>query len=104
MSTRLPLLSSATHTLPSVSLVSFSPLPTLALLLSVTRQLFVATNTKQIPEEGKFLKGLAVLDDIAYFGVTTWAERSVRDSPNNQGELAAYDLVNNRLLWRRTVG
>lgn len=33
----------------------------------------------QVPEEGKFLKGLAVLDDIAYFGITTWAERSVRD-------------------------
>lgn len=56
-----------------------------------------------MPEEGKFLKGLAVLDDIAYFGITTWAERSVRDSPDNDGELAAFDLVSNRLLWRRTV-
>jgi hypothetical protein len=33
----------------------------------------------QVPEEGKFLKGLAVLDDVAYFGITTWAERRVRD-------------------------
>jgi hypothetical protein len=57
-----------------------------------------------VPEEGKFLKGLAVLDDIAYFGITTWAERSLRDSPDNDGELAAFDLVSNRLLWRRTVG
>jgi outer membrane protein assembly factor BamB len=56
-----------------------------------------------VPEENKFLKGLAVLDDIAYFGVTTWAERSVRDSRDNHGELAAFDLVANRLLWRRTV-
>jgi hypothetical protein len=56
-----------------------------------------------VPEEGKFLKGLAVLDDIAYFGITTWAERSVRDSRDNDGELAAFDLVSNRLLWRRTV-
>jgi hypothetical protein len=29
----------------------------------------------QVPEEGKFLKGLAVLDDIAYFGITTWSHR-----------------------------
>jgi hypothetical protein len=57
----------------------------------------------QVPEEGKFLKGLAVVDDIAYFGITTWADRSVRDSPNTHGELAAFDLVMNRLLWRRTV-
>lgn len=56
-----------------------------------------------MPEEGKFLKGLAVLDDIAYFGITTWAERSVRDSPDNHGELGAFDLINNKLLWRRTV-
>lgn len=57
----------------------------------------------QVPEEGKFLKGLAVLDDVAYFGITTWAERSVRDSPDAHGELAAYDLVKGRLLWRRVV-
>jgi hypothetical protein len=29
----------------------------------------------QVPEEGKFLKGLAVLDDIAYLGITTWSHR-----------------------------
>lgn len=57
----------------------------------------------QVPEEGKFLKGLAVLDDVAFFGITTWAERSIRDDPNSHGELAAFDLVTNRLLWRRTV-
>jgi hypothetical protein len=56
-----------------------------------------------VPEEGKFLKGLAVLDDIAYFGITTWAERSVRDSPDSNGELAAFDLAYNQFLWRRTV-
>lgn len=56
-----------------------------------------------MPEEGKFLKGLAVLDDIAYFGITTWAERSVRDSPDSNGELAAFDLAYNQFLWRRTV-
>jgi hypothetical protein len=44
-----------------------------------------------------------VLDDIAYFGITTWAERNVRDSPDSHGDLAAFDLVNNKLLWRRVV-
>ncbi|WIA37366.1 hypothetical protein OEZ86_014294 [Tetradesmus obliquus] len=57
----------------------------------------------QVPEEGKFLKGLAVLDDIAYFGITTWSHRSVRDSADSHGELAAFDLMRNKLLWRRVV-
>lgn len=29
--------------------------------------------------------------------------RSVRDSPNNHGELAAFDLLHGKLLWRRVV-
>ncbi len=57
----------------------------------------------QVPEGNKFLKGLAVIDDMATFGISTWAERSVRDDPNSHGELAAYDLVAGKLLWRRQV-
>jgi len=64
----------------------------------------VATPVLQVPEEGKFSERVwQCWDDIAYFGITTWAARSVRDSPTTHGELAAFDLVNNRLLWRRTV-
>jgi hypothetical protein len=55
------------------------------------------------PEKGKFLKGLTVLDDIAYFGVNIWEERSVRDDPRTSEEVAAFDLVNKQLLWRRKV-
>lgn len=57
----------------------------------------------QAPEAGRFLKGLAVVDDIAYFGVSPWAPRSARDDPNSNCELAAFDLANNVLLWRREV-
>jgi hypothetical protein len=58
----------------------------------------------QAPDEGRFLKGLAVVDDVAYFGITQWAERQVRDSPSNDCELAAYDLATSSLMWRRKVG
>jgi hypothetical protein len=57
----------------------------------------------QAPEGGKFLKGLAVLDDVAYFGVSTWAPRDVRASPHHACEIAAYDLNAGRLIWRRRV-
>lgn len=57
----------------------------------------------QAPDEGRFLKGLAVVDDVAYFGITEWAERKLRDSPSNDCELAAYDLATSSLMWRRKV-
>jgi hypothetical protein len=52
----------------------------------------------------RFLKGLAIVDDIAYFGISPWAPRSARDDPRSNNQLAAFDLVNQRLLWRREVG
>jgi hypothetical protein len=58
----------------------------------------------QAPEADRFLKGLTVVDDVAYFGVSQWAPRSARDDPRSNCELAAFDLVHNRLLWRREVG
>ncbi|KAG2444762.1 hypothetical protein HXX76_001506 [Chlamydomonas incerta] len=51
----------------------------------------------------KFLKGLCVVDDVAYFGVNVWGSRDSRDSPDNEAELAAVDLVSGQLLWRRRV-
>lgn len=56
------------------------------------------------PEEKRFLKGLAVMDDVAYFGVSAWAPRAARDDPSSNCQLAAYDLVAGKLLWRREVG
>ena len=57
----------------------------------------------QVPEGGKFLKGLAVIDDIAYFGVSVWSERSARGDPSQDSELAAFCLRGMELLWRREV-
>jgi outer membrane protein assembly factor BamB len=63
------------------------------------------TPTAQAPEDSaaRFLKGLAVVDDVAYFGISQWRERSARDSPDHDCELAAFDLEAGRLLWRRQV-
>jgi len=57
----------------------------------------------QAPEPDRFLKGLTVVDDVAYFGVSEWAPRSARDDPKSNCELAAFDLLQNKLLWRREV-
>lgn len=57
----------------------------------------------QVPGEGKFLKGLAVVDEVAYFGISPHAERSMRADPKLDCELAAFQLLENRLLWRRKV-
>lgn len=56
-----------------------------------------------VPEGGKFLKGLAVIDDTAYFGINVWSQRSERDDPETAEELAAVDLIQRRLVWRRRV-
>lgn len=56
-----------------------------------------------MPEKGKFLKGLAVIDDIAYVGVSVYSSRQGRDDPRQDSELAAFCLRGMMLLWRRTV-
>ncbi len=54
-----------------------------------------------MPDKAKFLKGLAVIDDIAYFGVSVWSERSARGNESQDSELAAFCLRGMELLWRR---
>jgi hypothetical protein len=51
----------------------------------------------------RFLKGLCIVDDVAYFGISPWAPRFARDDPKSNNQLAAFDLLNMRLLWRREV-
>lgn len=51
----------------------------------------------------RFLKGLTVVDDVAYFGISEWAPRDARDDPRSNCQLAAFDLVHSKLLWRREV-
>lgn len=50
------------------------------------------------------MKGLAVVDDIAYFGISPQAPRSARDDPKHNNDIAAFDLISGNLLWHRTVG
>jgi hypothetical protein len=72
-------------------------------LLRVSNGTAKTTRLWAAPEPDRFLKGLAVVDDVAYFGVSAWAPRSARDDPRSNNELAAFDLAANRLLWRREV-
>ncbi|GBF90355.1 green algal specific Aspartyl Asparaginyl beta-hydroxylase [Raphidocelis subcapitata] len=72
-------------------------------LLRVANGTAKTTRLWAAPEPERFLKGLAVVDDVAYFGVSEFAPRSARDDPRSNCELAAFDLVNKRLLWRREV-
>ena len=51
----------------------------------------------------KFLKGLHIIDDVAYFGISDVTHRSNRGSPNLQCEVGAFDLKTNKLLWRQEV-
>lgn len=70
-----------------------------ALTLQVNRlRLFV-----QARGDGKFLKGLAVVGNVAYFGISPLAERSKRSDPRLNCELAAFHLLEKRLLWIRKV-
>eukprot|EP00798_Chlamydomonas_sp_ICE-L_P001847 gene1847-33266_t len=55
------------------------------------------------PFGNRFFKGMNVVDDIAYFGISFKAKRVDRLYPTAHGELAAFHLVENRLLWRREV-
>ena len=57
----------------------------------------------QAPDAGRFLKGLLVVDDVAYFGIAASAPRSARHDAALDCELGAFHLVQLRLLWRKKV-
>jgi len=57
----------------------------------------------QVPDVKKFLKGLVVIDDVAYFGIAPHAERQARAEPNMDCEIAAVHLETRHLLFRRKV-
>lgn len=56
-----------------------------------------------VQEPGIFLKGLTVVDDIAYFGIAPSQTRQARESTNLNCELGAFDLIEGVLLWRKQV-
>eukprot|EP00798_Chlamydomonas_sp_ICE-L_P003416 gene3416-13459_t len=55
------------------------------------------------PRGKRFYKGLAVVDDVAYFGITVYANRQARRDTSASSELAAYSLAGDKILWIRTV-
>lgn len=56
-----------------------------------------------VREPGFFLKGLAVVDDVAYFGIAPSQTRQARESVDLNCELAAFDLIEGVLLWRKQI-
>ena len=52
--------------------------------------------------ENYFTKGLAVVDDVAYFGLSTKATSAVARNWV-QPELVAFDIARGRLLWRQPL-
>ena len=50
-----------------------------------------------------FLKGLIVVDDVAYFGISPPMARQGRDAPNVACDLVAVDLLRKTQLFRHKV-
>lgn len=55
------------------------------------------------PDAKRYLKGLCVVDDIAFFGIAEAQERKSRDSTDLNCEIGAFDLIEGVLLWRRQI-
>eukprot|EP00798_Chlamydomonas_sp_ICE-L_P026235 gene26235-17333_t len=55
------------------------------------------------PFNNRFYKGLAVINDIAYFGISHKTKRSTRLSRSENSELAAFHLKQRKLLWRKQL-
>ena len=50
-----------------------------------------------------FMKGVVVIDDVAYFGVSAFGARSERSDPSKTSDIVAFDLLSKTLKWRETV-
>lgn len=59
--------------------------------------------TVDMSEQKYYLKGLCIVDDIAYFGIAISQERKSRADESLNCQLAAFDLTANTLLWRREL-
>ena len=56
-----------------------------------------------IDPSNTFMKGLVVIDDVAYFGVSAFGKRWERGDPSKTSDIVAFDLVSRTMLWRETV-
>lgn len=59
--------------------------------------------TVDMSEQKYYLKGLCIVDDVAYFGIAISQERKSRADESLNCQLAAFDLKTNTLLWRREL-
>lgn len=57
----------------------------------------------QLGDSRFFLKGLCVVDDIAFFGIAPHTPRGDRADPSMNCHLAAYDLKSHVVLWARQL-
>mmetsp|Transcript_11532 Transcript_11532/g.42183 ORF Transcript_11532/g.42183 Transcript_11532/m.42183 type:complete len:366 (-) Transcript_11532:14-1111(-) len=72
-------------------------------LISVAKH--VPGDTKVLWTEPKqiFMKGLTVVEDVAYFGICEFGTAWERSSPEKWAEVGAFDLNRGKLLWRKLV-
>jgi hypothetical protein len=63
----------------------------------------VTDSVKCMQGKQGFLKGLIVVDDVAYFGMSPPMVRQGRDGPNVNCDIVAVDLLRRKLLFQRKV-
>ena len=49
------------------------------------------------------MKGLTVIEGVAYFGIAEFGDRANRDDSSKSAEVGAFDLRRREFLWRVTV-
>ena len=54
-------------------------------------------------EDRTFMKGLTVIEGIAYFGIAEFGNRANRDDASKTAEVGAFDLRRREFLWRARV-
>ena len=54
-------------------------------------------------EDRTFMKGLTVIEGVAYFGIAEFGDRANRDDASKTAEVGAFDLRRREFLWRVTV-
>ena len=54
-------------------------------------------------QDRTFMKGLTVIEGVAYFGIAEFGNRANRDDASKTAEVGAFDLRRREFLWRVTV-
>ena len=54
-------------------------------------------------QDRTFMKGLIVIEGVAYFGIAEFGNRANRDDASKTAEVGAFDLRRREFLWRVTV-